>query len=289
LVTREEDLQDPDGAAVVKLKVGKDPVEDADRVNHLGAALLQRRGEGARLRLDANQAWEVDEAVAFIERLSDATVAMIDYIEEPIRRVMTDKGRGLCEDWEEFNARTKWRVPIAVDESLTESQVTLEDLASCSFPLAAVVLKPTLQGLEQTLAIATWARDHRVQAVLSSAFESGVALSHFAILAGCLASLDGGPLKMTDARCAEGDSASKSLDCSNSTPPLAGDMLLCHGLGTFARLAEDVLDPPFADLVVCSGPRGWRTNVCQCQGALDRTVDGLLDAAGTPTNHDAWW
>ena len=53
--------------------------------------------------------------------------------------------------------------------------------------------------------------------MLSSAFESGVALCHFALLAATL----------------------------------GADV--AHGLGTFTRLAEDVLQPPFADLVDAGG------------------------------------
>ena len=62
--------------------------------------------------------------------------------------------------------------------------------------------------------------------MLSSAFESGVALCHFALLAA-------------------------TLSCD-----------VAHGLGTFTRLAEDVLQPPFADLIA---KRGWRVSTRSCQ------------------------
>ena len=83
LVAREEDLDGPsDGASVVKVKVGKDPLEDALRTNRLAEALEGRKGPDARLRLDANQAWTVDEAAAFVGALSNQAVALTEYLEE---------------------------------------------------------------------------------------------------------------------------------------------------------------------------------------------------------------
>lgn len=251
LVAREEDLGGlcGDGATVVKVKVGKDPVEDAKRVNRCAEILLAECGRGAeaRLRLDANQAWSVEEAVTFVAHLSETVASITDYLEEP---VCGSDGASLIQSWEAFSSKTNNRVRIAVDESLTENVVNTEHLASCQAPIAALILKPALQGVERTFELAGWATRRGACAVISSAFESGVALAHYTLLAGAMASPPSAP--------ASGVSA-------------------FHGLGTFTRLAEDVLQPPFADLI-SSRHGGWNADTLRCQAALDRTADALFAA-----------
>ena len=86
-----------------------------------------------------------------------------------------------------------------------------------------------------TARLAAEAERAGVCAVLTSAFESGVAHAHFA----CLASVIGGPS-------------------------------VAHGLSTYERLAGDVLDPPFAQAVVGCGDL---VDVARAQAALDATAD----------------
>jgi len=250
LVAREEELgASCRGPTVVKVKVGKDPAEDAWRTNSLADLLQQQRGSDARIRLDANQAWTVDEAVNFINNLTEVSIACIEYLEEPTH--WEGDSAKMMNDWEEVSKKTCRRMKLAVDESLSEGKISLSRLADCNAPIAALILKPALQGLENTMELAEWARIRGIQPVLSSAFESGVALCHFAILAGAM-TWDATGL-------AHGNSA-------------------CHGLGTFTRMAEDVLCPPFADLVRSWHGKGWYVDVLRCQESLDRTVDALLDA-----------
>ncbi|CAJ1424556.1 unnamed protein product [Effrenium voratum] len=247
LLARDEDGLN--GAAVAKLKVGLDPAKDAERTNSLAEKLL-RQTPHARLRLDANRAWTLDQANCFLQSLSDSAVAMTEYLEEPLQ--LPEPSSELLQHWEELAVRSGRRVAFAVDESLTEGIVSLEDLSQCK-ALAALVLKPSLQGLEQTVSIAAWAVEHGARPVLSSAFESGVALCHFALLSATLA-------------------------------PGA----VAQGIGTFARLSEDVLQPPFADLVI-SGPGGWQVTVVSCQEALDHTVKALVAARGSDARANNGW
>eukprot|EP00927_Polykrikos_kofoidii_P040014 TRINITY_DN34289_c0_g2_i1.p1 TRINITY_DN34289_c0_g2~~TRINITY_DN34289_c0_g2_i1.p1 ORF type:complete len:347 (+),score=71.62 TRINITY_DN34289_c0_g2_i1:139-1041(+) len=257
LIVRQEDVDGPShGARVVKVKVGRDPSEDAQRTNAIASSLCKRGDGRARLRLDANQAWSVEEACSFVDGLSEATLAVTEYIEEPVAIPKADAGpsaQGCVAAWETFVARTNGRIRLAADESLAEGSVSLEDLTLCEAPLAAIVLKPAIQGLEKTMELAAWAGCRGLRSVLSSSFESGIALSHFAILASAV------------------------------SPPawqqMSSETSSSHGIGTFTRLAEDVLMPPFADLVSQSGgscQRGWRVDAVRCQQALDRTADALV-------------
>eukprot|EP00913_Durusdinium_trenchii_P027861 g26123.t1 len=125
-------------------------------------------------------------------------------------------------------------------------------MESCKAPIKALVLKPSLQGLEQAASMAAWAEEHGAVAVLSSAFESGVALCHFALLSAMLA-------------------------------PAGTEEDVAQGLGTFTRLSEDVLQPPFADLINSSS-EGWQVSTLSCQEALDRSVEALVAAQGCRSN-----
>ena len=100
-----------------------------------------------------------------------------------------------------------------------------------------LVLKPTLLGgAEVSRRLASEAESLGVPVVLTSAFESGVAHAHIALLA----SVTGGP----------------------ST---------AHGLSTYERLQQDALSPPFAAAVT----GGDLIDVAAAQAALDATADAL--------------
>merc|ERR1712136_216098 len=177
LLAREEDLDTPasdcHGATVVKVKVGKDPVEDAHRINDLAEMLHRRVGLRARLRLDANQAWDVEAAATFVRELSDLTVGITEYLEEPCHGAV-NTFEELAPVWESLYVKTQGRVHFAADESLTSSLLS-NPFATSKSPVSAIVLKPALQGIERTFELAHLGQQHNFQPVLSSAFESGVA------------------------------------------------------------------------------------------------------------------
>lgn len=65
-----------EGFGTIKIKVGRDPVEDLRRVSIARAAI----GPDIGLAVDANQRWDVDAAVDWITRLAPADLA---WVEEP--------------------------------------------------------------------------------------------------------------------------------------------------------------------------------------------------------------
>jgi o-succinylbenzoate synthase len=103
------------GYRAVKLKVGFLPALEAERERV--AACRRALGPEVRLRLDANGAWTVDEAV---EALSSLAAHGIEYVEQPLPPGQLEALHGL---------REAVPVRIAADEDIT-------DLAS-----AALVLK----------------------------------------------------------------------------------------------------------------------------------------------------
>ncbi|MBI1894972.1 MAG: mandelate racemase/muconate lactonizing protein [Acidobacteria bacterium] len=90
------------GFTAMKVKVGIDPVQDLARVR----AVRQAIGPGLKLGVDANGAWDVDQASCMIERLSEFDIA---FAEQPVGP----------EDVEWMaEVRRRVRVPIVADESV---------------------------------------------------------------------------------------------------------------------------------------------------------------------------
>ena len=152
------------GYVAVKLKVGGQPVsEDVALVRAVAEAL----GGDVALRLDANRAWSLDEALGFARGIEGQE---IEYLEEPLA-----DPAGL----EEF--ALKGGVKVALDESL----VGMEPESLAEHPYAgAVVLKPSLLGgLSRTLRLAERAVGLGMRPVVSSAYETGVGTAALVALA----------------------------------------------------------------------------------------------------------
>jgi len=150
----------------VKLKVGRRSVAaDVERVRTLRQAL----GSDVALRLDANRAWTMDEAVRFMEMTGDLSLA---YIEEPL------------EDPHRLDAFVQQTgCPVALDE--TTREMSPEHLGE--WPVSAVVLKPTLLGgLSDVQAWCRAAHEQGAVPVVSASYESGVGIRMLAALASAL-------------------------------------------------------------------------------------------------------
>lgn len=156
-----------DGYGAVKLKVGRYPL--ADDV-HTTQWLSDFLGPEIRLRLDTNRAWAFGQAVQFVR---DCFECHFDYIEEPLDEPARLK---------EYTATAP--VSVALDESLRG--VDPERLAPWT-GLKALILKPTVLGLERAARFARRARSLGLVPVFSSCFESGFGLIALAELAAALA------------------------------------------------------------------------------------------------------
>ncbi|TVP78912.1 o-succinylbenzoate synthase [Thioalkalivibrio sp.] len=163
-------LLDPDApippdaatATCVKFKVGRGDLEtDLDRIRRLLDAMEPR----ARLRLDANRSWSLEQAT---ELCAAIDARRIDYLEEPLRPGLSYAG------WAD-----RTRIPFAWDETLRQD--SLPDLDTPG--LGALVLKPMLAGLAKTRDLVDQARVRGIRAVLSGAYESNLSLDFYACLA----------------------------------------------------------------------------------------------------------
>ncbi len=153
-----------EGYETIKLKVGQGELkEDVRRVGELREA----GGEKFSLRLDANQAWSLTDAVQFGNLVRDFE---IEYIEEPLQ-----DPSGLALFYHQCG------VPAALDESLSTID---SDHFNWVFAIKAIVLKPMLLGsLAKVIQLIQSADSAGIYPVFSSAFESGLTLSFLTQLA----------------------------------------------------------------------------------------------------------
>ena len=188
------------GFQTLKLKFGRESIDhDLNWIQQIREAV----GPNVEIRMDANRAWQFDDALRFVNSAAEFDVS---YIEEPI-----DQPERLLE----FSARSP--IPIAVDETLQdagweklfgwrEAEVleagcnpesreslrselgTLERGIFDAILAARVwVVKPSLVGFPLKYTAQLLSGKQRIDAdlVISSSFESGLGLIALANLAAC--------------------------------------------------------------------------------------------------------
>ena len=160
------------GCTTAKVKVaepGQLLADDEARVEAVRDAL----GPSGRVRVDANGAWAVADAVAAITAL-DRAAAGLEYVEQP------------CATVEELaSVRRAVGVPIAADESIRRAAdpYRVRDLEAAD--IAVLKVQP-LGGVRACLRIA---EDIGLPVVVSSALETSVGIAAGLALAGALPSL----------------------------------------------------------------------------------------------------
>ncbi|MBI4819095.1 MAG: mandelate racemase/muconate lactonizing enzyme family protein [Deltaproteobacteria bacterium] len=142
------------GFSTFKLKVGATELErDLERV-----ARVREVVGAANIRVDANRAWDLataHTALGALERFG------IEFVEEPLRSPSP----------EAFRTLRAHGVPLAVDESLTESADEWLDAHVCD----VAVMKPSfLGGPLSTFELATKAQQRGLGVTVGTAFESAI-------------------------------------------------------------------------------------------------------------------
>jgi O-succinylbenzoate synthase len=164
-----------DGCDTVKVKVaepGQSLRDDVDRV----AATRAAAGPTARIRVDANAAWDVDEAV---RRIAALAAFDLEYVEQPCQTVeeLADLRKRL--------AHKGIEVKIAADESIrkTEDPVRVAREGAAD---VVVVKVPPLGGVRRALEISA---ECGLPTVVSSALDSSVGMAAGVALAAALPEL----------------------------------------------------------------------------------------------------
>jgi O-succinylbenzoate synthase len=158
-----------DGCRTAKVKVGEPGQllsEDVARVREVRRIL----GPEGRIRVDANAAWNVDEAEHAFHALAEFDV---EYVEQPCASL---------EELAELRERTHYMdIPIAADESIRKA----DDPRAVAQAVAADVLVLKAQPLGGISKIVQLSEEVALPIVLSSALESsvGIAMGLFAAAA----------------------------------------------------------------------------------------------------------
>ena len=150
------------GFSCVKLKVGgtKNPSVEIERI----AAARSALGPDIQLRLDANEAWTLEEANAV---LSQCVSYRIQYVEQPLERHDLQGMQQL---------RRTLSIPIAADEAVHD----LESARRVMLYGAAniLIIKPQLAGgLYTSRQIISEATQRGIQCVITTTIESGISLA----------------------------------------------------------------------------------------------------------------
>ncbi len=156
------------GYRVLKVKVGKDPSGDIERV----LAVKEAAGDHVSLRLDANQGWRPKETVEIISNLLDSGVRL-DLVEQP---VPADDIEGLSYVTRELP------VDVAADESLFSAADAMRLLSL----RAADVLNIKLMkcgGIGEALRICSAAEAYQIPCMVGSMLESRISVQAAAHLA----------------------------------------------------------------------------------------------------------
>ena len=147
-----------EGYQTIKLKVG---AKDMGREIQIVKKVRDIIGDKTALRLDANRAWTLTEAVQFGKSIADQK---IEYIEEPLKDFSETK---------EFFRETK--IPVAMDETLLQFDFENKKIP---FGVKSFIIKPgVLGGIEKSVRLVERAKNLGLMPVLSSAFYSGAGLA----------------------------------------------------------------------------------------------------------------
>ena len=154
-----------EGAKVVKIKVGGEPEIDLARI-----ACVRELRPQAKIRLDVNGLWSVNQAHAFLIHAGE-----IEYVEQP------------CSTIEELRElKLRMEIKIAGDEIIRKSKDPFKLQLFGAIDIVMLKVAP-LGGISRALEIA---RHYSLPVAVSSALESAIGISHGLKLAAAVPELN---------------------------------------------------------------------------------------------------
>ena len=146
------------GCTTIKIKVGTNEEEDLARI-----AMVRKLSPQAKIRIDVNGLWSVDQASKFLERCGE-----IEYVEQPCANV---------EELRELKSRVD--VKIVGDQILRKSTNPFEVDLQGAIDIVMLKVQP-LGGIKRAHALAA---HHKLPVVVSSALESAIGINYGLTLA----------------------------------------------------------------------------------------------------------
>lgn len=156
------------GFSILKVKVGKDPLGDVERIVKIHEAV----GSNVTLRVDANQGWTPKQAVSIIGQLEDKGIQM-ELIEQPVH----------YSDVAGMQFVTKHtQTPILADESVFSPKQAIEVIEKRAADFINIKLMKT-GGISKAHQIANIAQANGVACMIGCMLETKISVSaaaHFA-------------------------------------------------------------------------------------------------------------
>ena len=146
------------GCTTIKIKVGTNEEEDLARI-----ATVRKLNPEAKIRIDVNGLWSVDQASKFLERCGE-----IEYVEQPCATV-----------GELRELKSRIDVKIVGDEILRKSANPFEVDLQGAIDILMLKIQP-LGGIKKAHALAA---HHKLPVVVSSALESAIGINYGLTLA----------------------------------------------------------------------------------------------------------
>lgn len=154
------------GVRIIKVKLGKEGREDVERIRRIRAAV----GDEIRLRIDANQGWDYDTALATLTALAPYT---IEFCEQPMRA------------WNDAQLPALKKlspIPLMADESVFHHHDALRLIRADACSSINIKLAKS-GGILEAKKIHDGAARHGIPCMMGGMLESRIALSAFAHVA----------------------------------------------------------------------------------------------------------
>ena len=229
-----------DGCRTAKVKVAEPGQRLADDVARV-RAVRDAMGPEGRIRVDANGAWNLDEAEHAIHALAEFD---LEYVEQPCAWI---------EELAELRRRVKYLgIPIAADESVRKADDPIAVARAGAADILVIKAQP-LGGVRRALQIVAEAG---LPAVVSSALETSVGLAMGVTLAAALPDLD--------YDCGLGTAALLTADAASPA------LLPRDGMLPVGRVTPDAaLVEQFAESK--DRHEWWRARIARCHSELARS------------------
>ena len=155
------------GVTMIKVKLGKDPKTDIERIEKIRAAI----GSDIKLRIDANQGWSTQDALPVLQALAPF---QIEFCEQPMHKYFDDFLPALC---------ASSPIPIMADESIFTHHDARKLIANKACHLINIKLAKS-GGIQEAIQIQKIAGENKIACMMGGMLESRLALSakmHFAM------------------------------------------------------------------------------------------------------------
>lgn len=150
------------GYNTLKIKVGKDPVKDIERMK----AIRKAAGYDVKLRIDANQGWKPKEAVRILGEMYNEGL-QVEFVEQPVLAHDVDGLKFVTDNVS---------IPVLADESIFSPMDALNILQRRAADLINIKLMKT-GGIYNALKICSLAEMYGVECMIGCMLEAKVSVT----------------------------------------------------------------------------------------------------------------